>query len=97
MSEPQKIVHSPYTAQELLECGWIRRVRNAVLANGNALAIIYGNEIGAQCINEPTKFLPIMLPNGGTKMLDLAEAVIVINWLEGATPIPEPTKSADGA
>ncbi len=90
MSEPQKIIRAPCTAQELLECGWVRRVRNAVLANGNAIGIRNGNTITAQCINEPEKFMPIMLPNGGTRLLDEREAMTVLDWLDGTAPIPEP-------
>lgn len=89
MSEPQKIVHVPYTAHELLETGWIHRVKKAVADNGNAIFIGAGCTIDAQCINEPEKNYPIMLPNGGTKLVDLGSCLQVVAWITGEQEIPE--------
>lgn len=97
MSEPQKIVRSPYTAQELLECGWVKRVRGAVLADGNAIFIGAGCTIDAQCINQPDKNYPIMLPNGGTKLVDLGACMQVVAWITGEEAIPEVPGPQGGA
>jgi hypothetical protein len=94
LSEQTKVIHAPYTAEELLATGWVHRVRKAVLDNGNAIFIGAGCTIDAQCINEPDKHLAIMLPNGGTKLLNLAECLQVAAWITGEQPIPEPVKEA---
>ena len=89
MSEKFTPRFPPYTAQELIECGWVARARGAVLSGGNAVRI--GDcTIEAQNINQPDQFIPIMLPNGGTKLTTLRECAVVLDMLTGAAPIPPP-------
>jgi len=77
----------PYTAQELIDTGWVARVRMAVVTNGNAVRI--GDcTIEAQSINQPDRWLVIMLPNGGTKLTSLAECAAVLDMITGVTPLP---------
>lgn len=85
------VIHAPYTALELLETGWCHRVRKAILDQGNAVRIGNQTTIEAQCINEPDRWLSIMLPNGGTKLVDMPACVTVIRWLQGHEPLPDLT------
>ncbi len=93
MSEQQPVVHTPYTAQELLDCGWVRRVRCAVLADGVAIFIGKDFTIDAQNINHPERNMPIMLPNGGTKLVNHDACMQVVAWITGEQPIPESSPS----
>lgn len=87
MSEKLAPLHTPYTAEELVECGWVGRVRRAVVANGNAVRI-GPLTIDAQNINRPDEWMPIMLPNGGTKLASLADCATVIDMITGVSVIP---------
>ncbi len=81
----------PFTAQELVDAGWVGRVRSAILKDGNAIRIGSDRSIQAQVINEPHRWMPIMLPNGGVELTDFSQCMVVIDMLEGKTPIPPPT------
>ncbi len=83
--------HLPYTSQELIDSGWVDRVRRAIVDNGNAVRVGKDFSIESQVINSPSDWRPIMLPNGGTLMIDGAQCAMVIDMLEGKTPIPPPT------
>lgn len=94
MSEPYVPKFIPYTAKELVEAGWVSRVRGAILKDGNAIRISPFCTIQAQVINSPDDWRNILLPNGGTRLVDFKECVIVAAMLEGVTPIPEPPAPA---
>lgn len=87
MSEKLTPRHTAYTAKELVDCGWVSRVRSAVLANGNAVRI-GPLTIEAQNINRPDVWMPIMLPNGGTKLASLDNCTAVIDMITGFSVIP---------
>lgn len=90
MSEKQIPKHAPYTAQELVDTGWVARVRAAILADGNAVRV--GNLcIEAQTPNRPDDWRPIMLPNCGQSLVSLDECAKVVDMLKGKTPIPPHT------
>jgi hypothetical protein len=82
---------APYTAQELVDSGWVERVRAAIVKDGNAIRIGGDRSIICQVINEPHRWMPIMLPNGGTQLIDFAQCMLVADMLEGAAPIPPKT------
>jgi hypothetical protein len=92
MSETLIPKHPPYTAQELIDTGWVSRVRSAIVANGNAVRAGKDQTIQGQVINDPARWMPILLPNRDTHLTDSAQCLLVIDMLEGKTPIPEPPK-----
>lgn len=93
MSEKLIPRHTPYTAQELIDTGWVERVRLAIVTNGNAVRI-GDHAIEAQCINAPDTWMAIQLPNGGTKLTTLVECAAVLDMLTGVLPIPPATPAA---
>lgn len=87
MSEKLSPKHSPYTAHELIQAGWVSRVRAAIVADGNAIRM--GRLcIEAQVINRPDEWQRIMLPNGGTQLTSYDECAKVVDMLQGVIPIP---------
>lgn len=89
MSEKYLPKYTPFTAQELIDCGWVGRVRRAVVPHGNAVRF-HNKSIQAQDINHPERYLDIMLPNGGTKLTSYDDCALIVDMLEGKVPIPEP-------
>ena len=94
MSEKLTPKHTPFTAAELVDCGWVARVRRAILDNGYAVRIGNDNSIQSQVINEPHLWMSIMLPTGGRQLTDAIQCALVVDMLEGRTPIPEPKAKA---
>lgn len=91
MSEKLAPRHSAYTAKELVDCGWVARVRQAVVNGKTNVGISDFCQILAQDVDHPDRWLPIMLPNGGTQLTDHEQALLVVEMLEGTVPIPAPT------
>lgn len=94
MSEQLTPKHLPYTADELVDSGWVGRVRAAIMANGNDVCIGGEKEILANTKDNRAGWQPIMLPNGGTRLVDFGQCMVVIDMLKGKTPIPEPKPQA---
>jgi hypothetical protein len=92
MSQKLTPKQTPLTAQELVEAGWVARVRRAILDNGNAIRTGKGNTIQGQTINQPDNWCDILLPNGGFQLASSADCALVVDMLEGKTPIPEPVR-----
>lgn len=95
MAESLTPQRAPYTAQELLDCGWVERVRFAVLNDGHAVRLGAGPSIQAQVINSPDDWRDIMLPHDGV-IASVEDAVAVLAWLDGTQPIP-PHSPSDSA
>ena len=90
MSEKLTPKHSPYTAAELVECGWVARVRSAIIRDNNPVCIGPASTIQAATAEKPNAWHDIMLPNGGYQLIDMTQCALVLDMLEGRTPIPEP-------
>lgn len=91
MSEKLAPRHSAYTAKELVDCGWVARVRHAVGNGKTNVGISESCQILAQNVDRSGEWMPIMLPNGGTQLTDHVQALLVVEMLEGTVPIPSPT------
>lgn len=87
MAESLTPQRAPYSAQELLDCGWVDRVRFAVLNDGHAVRVGPLGTIQAQVINSPDDWRNIMLPHDGI-IASVADAVAVVAWLDGTQSIP---------
>ncbi len=81
MSEKLVAKYSPYTAAELVDCGWVSRTRSAVLKDGYAVRVGPFLTVQAQVIQ---------LPNNGVALVDLKQCVTVVAMLDGTIPIPKP-------
>lgn len=84
-----------FSARELLDQGWVDRVRYAVLNDGHAVRVGAGPSIQAQVINSPDDWRDIMLPNDGI-IASVGDAVAVVAWLDGSQSIP-PHRPSDPA
>lgn len=73
MSELQKPIYPPASLADSGMDDWLFRVRNAVSADGNALAYGPNSSILARSIHPPHDFMPIMLPGGGTAFINDVE------------------------
>ncbi len=89
MSQQLTPKHTTYTAAELVECGWVARVRAAILKHNNTVCIGTHATIRAATAEKPNVWHDILLPNGSYQLTDVMQCAVVIDMLEGRTPIPE--------
>lgn len=81
--------HVPLTCEDVIRSGWLRRTRNAIVADGYQIRAGADLVVEAQVINDPDSWMPIMLSNGGKHFADADQLAMVIEVLEGRVPIPE--------
>ena len=91
MSEQLKPLHVPLTCDDVIQSGWLRRTRNAILADGYEVRSSMNLTVEARVGGGAGEWRSIMLSNGGRHFLNDIELAKVMVYLRGELPIPDPT------